>query len=150
MKKEIIKYSIPLLGILLLTGCTININKECEKKEEKINTNEKESIKKEKKELIGKEFKRTYTIHLIAPSNNYDDIYITIRGFQEEEIETVKVKRSQFEEFQINDNVEITFKIESGKIEDNLKSIFQYSKVISITKTDKTGLEQINEPIESE
>ncbi|MBR2828094.1 MAG: hypothetical protein IKE70_02555, partial [Bacilli bacterium] len=118
---------------------------ECEEKKEIINCKEEDNSKKEKKELIGKEFKRTYNINHIAPSNDYDYIYITIRGFQAEEIETVKVKRNQFEEFQVGDNVEITFKIESGKIEDNLKSIFQYSNVISATKTDKTGLEQIND-----
>ena len=140
MKK--VRIILLITGIILLTGCNITINGECNDKDEpKTDINVVEPTKN----LVGKKFTRTYNINHIAPSNDYDYIYITIRGFQEEEIETVKVTRSQFESLVVGDNVEITFEIESDEIEDNLKSIFKYSKVTSASKTDKTGLEQINE-----
>lgn len=117
-------------------------NDDTKEDEPKINDNQN------KKDLIGHTFTRTYNINHIAPSNDFDYIYITIREFQNEEIETVKVKRSLFEDALVNDNWEITFKITNNSIEDNLKSIFSNTEVIEAKKTDKTGLEQVSDPIE--
>ena len=131
--KKIIIFIILIVSILTLTGCT---------KETITKTDEKE---KEEKKLVEKEFTRTYNIRHIDGSNNYDYLYITIREFQGEEIETVKVKRDLFNDAKIEDNYEITFKITSNEIEDNFKSIFSNSDIIKAIKTDKTGLEQVHE-----
>lgn len=101
-----------------------------------------------KKDLINHKFTRTYNINHIADSHDYDYIYITIREFQGEEIETVRVERSTFENIKVGDNWEITFKITSNEIEDNMKSIFKNSVIEKAVKTDKEGLEQIFENIE--
>lgn len=123
------------------------INKEDNKEDEPIkDNNDKEN--QNKKDLINHTFTRTYNINHIAVSNDFDYLYITIREFQAEEIETVKVKRSMFEEAKVGDNYEITFKITNNNIEDNLKSIFDNSEVIKAVKTDKTGLEQVSDSIE--
>ena len=116
--------------------------------EEKESSETNNSNKNNDKDLINHSFTRTYNINHIAYSNDYNYLYITIREFQKEEIETVKVLREKFEEANPGDNFEITFKIISNDIEDNLKSIFANSEVISAIKTDKTGLEQIYEEIE--
>ena len=146
MKKIIV---ILLLVTLFATGCNININEQCDcDKQTNNNTNtnnENNNTKKNEKDLIGKEFTRTYNINHIAESNNYDYLYITIREFQAEEIETVKVNRSDFKTAEVGDNYEITFKINNNDIEDNIKSIFECSEIISAKKTNKTGLEQISE-----
>lgn len=107
--------------------------------------NKKEEKNKNKKDLIGKSFIRTYNINHIAPSNDFDYLYITIRMFQDEEIETVKVKRSLFENAKAGDNYEIEFVVTNNDIKENIKSIFENSEIISVEKTDKTGLNQIIE-----
>ncbi len=151
-----IKNIIITLLLIIITGVsgffigreTVKTNNE-EKKKEEIKEEKKEPEKNDnQKDLINHKFTRTYNINHIAYSNDFDYLYITIREFQGEEIETVKVSRELFEDAKEKDNYEITFKIKSNDIEDNIKSIFKNSEVISAKKTDKTGLEQISDSIE--
>ncbi len=152
MKRNIIKITLFVLLTIIITGCTININDDCDKEKKNQNNNEvvnnNTTNTKKNEKLVGKKFTRTYNINHIAPSNDYDYLYITIRAFQEEEIETVKVKRNDFENAEVGNAYEIVFEIENGEIENNIKSIFKNSKIVSATKTDKTGLEQVNEEFE--
>ena len=144
MKKIFI---IGLVSLCLVTGCNKNENCECEKKEktEQITECTCNCIPPVPNDsLVGKTFTKTYHIYDIEPSNDYDYVYITIRGFQEEEIETVKVKRELFDSLE-EENYEFTFKITNGLITESIKSIFECTEVTNITKTDKTGLEQVNE-----
>ena len=137
-----------LLGIILITmtACDININTDkCEKKECNCETDIK-TVRTNN--IVGKEFTRTYMIYNVAQSNDYDYLYLTIRAFQDEEIETVKVKRKDFDNYKEDVYYEITFKITSNEIEDNLKSIFKNSEIIKANQTDKTGLEQVFEDFE--
>lgn len=119
-------------------------------KVENIDTKEDEPTKEnlEKKDLKNHTFTRTYNIKNIAYSNSEEFIYITIREFQAEEIETVKVKTAVFKDANVGDNWEIKFKITNNDIEDNIKSIFANTEIVSAKKTDKTGLEQVSDPIE--
>ena len=71
---------------------TVETNKEKKKEEIKEEKNEPEKNNNQK-DLINHKFTRTYNINHIAYSNDFDYLYITIREFQGEEIETVKVKR---------------------------------------------------------
>lgn len=93
-----------------------------------------------------KTFIRTYNILNIAESNEDSYIYLTIRQFQEEEVQTVKVEKRLCPNIEVRKNYEFTIKPKS-KIEDNILSIFNNSEIISIKKTDKIGLEQIQEDI---
>jgi len=141
-------FTISLVSLLLLTGCNDKCEK-CEKCE-----CEKETIKDcicncvnepiINEDLVGKTFTKTYKIYNIADSNDYNYIYITVREFQGEEIETVKVERELFETLE-EEYYEFTFKITDGRITENIKNIFEYTELLSATKTDKTGLEQIND-----
>ena len=112
-------------------------------------TKDDEPIKKEdndntdKKDLVNHTFTRTYNIKHIDESHDYVYLYITIREFQAEEIETVRVKRSLFDTAKVGENYEITFKITNNNSEDDLKSIFDNSEVIKAVKTDKEGREQV-------
>ena len=134
-----------------LTGSNQNKDKKEEPKEKEV-TNCLEAVdeptKKVENDYINKTFTKTYNINHIAPSNNFDYIYITIRIFQDEEIETVKVRRELFEDAEVGDNYEIKFKVTGNELEDNIKSIFNNCEIVSANKTDKTGLEQINEFVE--
>ena len=74
-------------------------------------------------------------------------MYITIREFQKDEIETVKVDKELFKQVEVGDNYEILFKIKDNRIKDNIKSIFYNSEIVKVEKTDKNGLEQLSEQI---
>ena len=74
-------------------------------------------------------------------------MYITIREFQKDEIETVKVDKELFKQVEVGDNYEILFKIKNNRIKDNIKSIFYNSEIVKVEKTDKNGLEQLSEQI---
>ena len=132
-------------------GKELNPQEKCiNVKVENIDTKDSEPTKEniEKKDLINHTFTRTYNINHIAYSNSEEFLYITIREFQGEEIETVKIKRAMFNDINTGDNWEIQFKIKNNNIEDNIKYIFENTEIVSAKKTDKTGLEQVSDPIE--
>ena len=154
MKKGIILFLVTAVifgagGVLI--GTLINPKEKCVNvKVDNEDTKEDEPTKEnlEKKDLINHTFTRTYNIKNIAYSNSEQYLYITIREFQVEEIETVKIETSQFPNIEVGDNWEIKFKITNNNIEDNIKSIFANTTIVSANKTNKTGLEQVSDPIE--
>lgn len=93
-----------------------------------------------------KPFIRTYNILNVAESNDEKYIYLTIRQFQEEEVQTIKVERNLCLTITEGKNYEFTIKPNS-RVEDNLSSIFHNSKILEIKETNKIGLEQIQEAI---
>lgn len=95
--------------------------------------------------LIGKEFIRTYNVLNVASSNEEEYYYITIRAFQDEEVQTVKIKNNLIKKFEVGKYYEFKFKIENNNIRNEIKSIFDNCEVLSIKITDKQGLDQINE-----
>lgn len=91
-------------------------------------------------------FIRTYNILNIAESNDEKYIYLTIRQFQEEEVETVKVEKKLCPNIAKGKNYEFTIK-PNTKVEDNIVSIFKNSKILAIKETKKIGLEQTQDSI---
>lgn len=90
----------------------------------------------------------TYQILNIAESNDEDYHYLTIRKYQAEEIETVKVKKKLAKDVKSDKSYEFTFQYKVGTVEENIKSIFQNAELISIVETDKKGLEQRQDSIQ--
>lgn len=90
-------------------------------------------------------FIKTYNVLNIAESNDERYLYLTIRQFQCEEVETIKVQRTLAQTVKANNDYEFEFEYTNKKIEDNIKSIFENATLISIKKTDKQGLEQIQD-----
>ena len=103
-----------------------------------------ESDNQESEDL--KTFIRTYEILNVAESNDTNYMYLTIRQFQGEEVQTVKVEKALCPEIEEGKSYEFTLK-QNRKPEDNILSIFNNSSVVSIKETDKIGLEQIQEDI---
>ena len=90
---------------------------------------------------------KTETIENIIDSQDYDFIYVTLKSFQDEDIQTIKIKRNKKQEILAGNNYEFTFEI-NKKIEiDSILSIYNNSNIISVRKTDKTGLELTNEDL---
>lgn len=93
-----------------------------------------------------KSFIRTYNILNVAESNDEKYIYLTIRQFQEEEVQTIKVEKELCPNIVKGKNYEFTIK-PNYRMEDNILSIFNNSKILEIKETNKIGLEQIQESI---
>lgn len=90
------------------------------------------------------DFTRTYKILNITSSQEENSYYLTLQEFQGE-VDTVLVKNIK-EKLQVNENYEFNFSKDfNNKIDDNIDSIFKNSVIKSITKTDKKGLEQIQD-----
>lgn len=94
-----------------------------------------------------KTFTKTYEVLNVALSNSDEFIYLTLRQFQFEEVETVRVAKSLNYDITTGKNYEFTFEYTTEDIEDNIKSIFNNATLTSIVETDKTGLDQVQDPI---
>ena len=90
----------------------------------------------------------TYQILNIAESNDEDYLYLTLRKYQAEEVETVKVKKKLAKNVKSNKSYEFTFQYKVGTVEENIKSIFQNAELISIVETDKKGMDQRQDSIQ--
>lgn len=95
---------------------------------------------------VKEKFTRTYRILNVAESNDYKYLYVTIRQFQAEEVETVKVLRKDFEGVEVGNNYEVTFR-NKGIERDTIEEIFNNSEVISVVFTTRLGLDEINESL---
>ena len=141
MKKRIL-----LLFLLLvpfwISGCSFYQEKE------PVNKNDK--IYKIDKHILGKTFIRTYHIYHIADSRSENYVYITIRAYNQEDIDTVLVEKSLFPSLEINKDYEFTFKVTNEDIEESIQSIFKNTEIVQIQETTKEGEEQINEEIEGD
>lgn len=94
-----------------------------------------------------KSFIRTYKVLNIEKSNDDTYLYLTLRAFQDEDVETVKVNKSLINDIEEDKYYEFKFQKDNYDIEDNIKSIFENKTLISIDETKKEGLEQIQENI---
>ena len=131
------KIGIILLILLCITGCS-SIN-EFKNKDDKI-------VKIDKK-LVGKTFIRTFHIYHIIDNNQNDYVFVTIGGYQGEEVDTVRISRDLVSSLELNKNYEFTFKITDDNIHEGIHSIFERSEIVKIEETTKEGKDQINEEI---
>lgn len=92
-------------------------------------------------------FTKTYNVVNVADSNDENYLYLTIRQFQDEKVKTVKVQRSLANTVEKENNYEFTFQYTNNIPEDNIESIFANTMLIAIKKTDKQGLEQVQDSI---
>lgn len=93
------------------------------------------------------DFTKTYNILNVADSDDENYLYLTIKQFQNDEVETVKVLKTLANGVEANKNYEFTFQYGNKNIEDNIKSIFENATLVQIKGTDKTGLEQVQDTI---
>lgn len=101
-----------------------------------------------KDDVVGKTLVETYNIRNIEESNDGDYLWLTIRGFQSEEVGTFKVLKSIANDVKADSNYEFTFEITSNDIQlEFLSSIFENAELKKIVKTSKSGLDQVNDLI---
>lgn len=93
-------------------------------------------------------YTKTYTLLNKTNGPIENSYYLTLQVYQGE-VDTVLVKDLK-EDLIVGSTYEFYFERKTfNNIHDNIKSIFENSEIISITKTDKEGLEQIQDNINS-
>lgn len=100
-----------------------------------------------KEEAYTCSFTRTYLVLDVSDSNDSEFIYLTLREYQGEEVVTVKVDRYLNEEILEDYYYEFQFGSTGKSKEIDIKNIFDSNILLSITSTDKVGLEQMNENV---
>ena len=81
-------------------------------------------------------FIRTYNVLNVLESNNYNYLYLTIRQFQDEEVQTIKVRRELCPNIVEGKNYDFTIK-EIDRIENSILSVSSISTILEIKETDK-------------
>lgn len=92
-------------------------------------------------------FIRTYLVLDISDSNNEEYSYLTLREFQEEEVATVRVDKKLVQDIQEDQYYEFQFGSLTASGKTDIKSLFESHLLLSISHTEKIGLEQINEDV---
>lgn len=92
-------------------------------------------------------FTKTYQVLDITPIPNENKSYLKLKQFQEENEVVVEVYNSFTIDIEKNRYYEFTFQNINSNVEDNIKSIFENTNLISVNATDKEGLNQIQDTL---
>ena len=92
---------------------------------------------------VVKEFTRTYKVEKVLQGEEENLFWVTLKLFQAE-ADTVLVRTN--EKLKEGKNYEFTLSTTNTSMDDNIDSIFKNSTLIKIKETDKTGLDQLQEP----
>lgn len=92
------------------------------------------------------EYTRTFKILGIYESNDDKYLYVTIRAFQDEDIQTIRIERNMAE-IKEGNYYEFTFKTSKKVDKNSILSLYKNSSIISIEKTDKIGLQQVDKSV---
>ena len=143
IKKQLYKKIIGILIVIILViviGLFAKNNIRKPNELLNINTNNEDKVLKE---CV---FTKTFRVEDILQSNDEDYLLLTIREFNCEEVETIRVKKSLSEdEFVEGNNYEFTLKRIKEIKEDNVNEIFDKTEILAIKETDKIGLDQVQE-----
>ena len=91
------------------------------------------------------EFVRTYKILNSVSSSDDLSLYLTLQSFLSDDVQTVKVKKELLNDVTIGASYEFTFKTYQAYIDTSIENLFLENEVVKITKTDKEGMNQIEE-----
>ncbi len=90
-------------------------------------------------------FTRTFEVLNVVDSNDESYLYLTLREYQGEVVETVKVLRELCPDIAEGNNYEFTFESTIPVEDDSINTLFANTNLISIVQTDKTGMDQIQD-----
>ena len=83
-------------------------------------------------------FTRTYKVVKLQEDDDYNYLNVTLKQYQ---AETIQVRINRNDKLKEGKNYEFTF-ITYEEFEDTMKNIFDYSEIIGIEETNKTGMDQ--------
>lgn len=90
-------------------------------------------------------FTRTFEVLNVVDSNDESYLYLTLREYQGEVVETVKVLIELCPDIAEGNNYEFTFESTIPVEDDSINTLFANTNLISIVQTDKTGMDQIQD-----
>ncbi len=119
-----------------------------------ITANEKniELIKKNRQKYYHNEtnytscnFVRTYYVEMLKENVNDDDYSVVLSEFQSDDLVTIRLDKDLAKDLKVGFNYEFTFKTYQAYIDTDINNIFDENEVVDVKKTDKEGLNQIEE-----
>ena len=87
---------------------------------------------------------KTYTVRDIDISNDGESMYITLKEYQTEGTDKLKVSRELGEVMKSGNNYNIYFDIDKRYVKENNSVIFSKGEVTNIVYTDKSGMDSLN------
>ncbi|HBA38134.1 MAG TPA: hypothetical protein DCY94_05385 [Firmicutes bacterium] len=95
-------------------------------------------------------FVQTFDVLNVAVSNEEKYLYVTLRRFTGEEVKTFRILRELEPSIEAGNAYEFTFKYTAVSIADeSMEEIFKSALLTKVEKTDKVGLDQVNDIIET-
>lgn len=92
-------------------------------------------------------FIRTYLVLDISDSNDKKYSYLTLKEFQSEEVTTIKVEKELVFDIEEDQYYEFQFGSLTENDKTDIKNLFDSHLLLSISHTEKEGLEQVNENV---
>ena len=87
---------------------------------------------------------KTYTVRDIDISNDGESMYITLKEYQTEGTDKLKVSKELGEVMKSGNNYNIYFDIDKRYVKENNSVIFSKGEVTNIVYTDKSGMDSLN------
>lgn len=131
-EKGVIIGIVMVLIVCIIIMFTYGINR-------KNNTNIKEEDKSIKCSLV-----RTYTVKDIENSNDGESMYITLKQYQIEGVDKLKVSEELGKVMKEGNNYNIYFDIDKKYVKEDNSIIFSKGEVTDIVYTDRSGMDSLN------
>ncbi len=90
-------------------------------------------------------FVRTYFVEMIKESDDKEDYSVVLSEYGSDGITTVRLDKDVSSDLEVGYYFEFTFKTYQSYIDTDIAHIFLENEVVSVKKTDKTGVNQIQE-----
>lgn len=97
------------------------------------------------KEKYNCDFKRTFKVIDIHESNDEEYMYVTIRAFQGEDVQTIKIPKVLGKTMEKGNNYEFKYRQIEKIPSDSILDIYNHSELLFIEKTDLEGMGQVQE-----
>ena len=90
-------------------------------------------------------FVRTYYVEMLKEMEDENTTAVVLSEFQSDKLATVTLSNTLAKDLEVGSSYEFTFKTYQAYIDTDIENVFDENEVVSIKKTDKVGVEQIQE-----
>ena len=90
-------------------------------------------------------FVRTYYVEMLKEMEDENTIAVVLSEFQSDKLATVTLSNTLAKDLEVGSSYEFTYKTYQAYIDTDIENVFDENEVVSIKKTDKVGVEQIQE-----
>ena len=90
-------------------------------------------------------FVRTYYVEMLREMEDEDTTAVVLSEFQSDKLTTITLSNALAKDLEVGSSYEFTFKTYQAYIDTDIENVFDENEVVSVKKTDKTGVQQIQE-----